>query len=56
MTVSVKPYYILWQHDKEVLKRMELRKTGSLDGIPIEVQRYVGEMNVRLLIVFFNKI
>ena len=35
---------------------MKLRKTVGPNGIPIEVCRYLGEMDVRWLINLFNKI
>ena len=41
---------------KEALKRMKSRKAVGADRIPIEVWRCLGEMGVRWLINFFNKI
>ena len=41
---------------KEALKRMKSRKVVGMDGIPIEVWRYLGEMGVRWLTNLFNKI
>ena len=41
---------------KEPLKRMKSRKVISPDGIPIEVWRCLGEMDVKWLTNLFNKI
>jgi len=41
---------------KEALKRKKSRKAVGLDGIPIGVWRYLGEMGVRWLTNLFNKI
>ena len=41
---------------KEALKMMKLRKAAGPDGIPIEVWRCLGDMGMRWLTNFFNKI
>lgn len=41
---------------KEVLKMMKSREVIALDGIPIEVWKYLGEIGLRWLINLFNKI
>jgi len=41
---------------KEVLKRMKSRKTVCPNGIPIDVWRCLGEVDVRWLTNLFHKI
>jgi len=41
---------------KKALKRMKSRKAVGPDGIPIEVQRCLGDMGVKWLTNLFNKI